>query len=134
MHTKIGLWIDHRKAVLVTVTGEGETIHQIDSDAERQLRRTGDSPMAGPFDPQFVPADNRRQRAFTQHLNVYYDAVSEALQDAEAILIFGPGEAKDELRKRLEHHGLGARIVGIETADRMTDPQVAARVREQFAP
>jgi len=53
--------------------------------------------------------------------------------DAESILIFGPGEAKGELKKRLKKDNLDGRIVGMETVDRMTDHQVAAKVRQHFA-
>jgi hypothetical protein len=47
-------------------------------------------------------------------------------------MIFGPGEAKGELKERLERHNLGGSIVGIETADKMTDRQIAAKVRQYF--
>jgi hypothetical protein len=66
------------------------------------------------------------------HLNIYYDAVIASIRDAESILIFGPGEAKGELKKRLEKQDLGGRIVGIETTDRMTDRQIASKVRRYF--
>jgi hypothetical protein len=79
-----------------------------------------------------VPADDSRQKTFTGHLNIYYDAVIACLRDAEAILIFGPGEAKGELKKRLEGLNLGGRIVGVETVDKMTDRQIAAKVRQRF--
>jgi hypothetical protein len=79
-----------------------------------------------------VPASDSRQKTFTGQLNIYYDAVIASIRDAEAILIFGPGEAKGELKKRLERDNLGGRIVGIETADKMTDRQIAAKVREYF--
>ncbi len=68
----------------------------------------------------------------TGHLNIYYDEVVSCIRDAESILIFGPGEAKGELKKRLEKDNLGDHIVGIEPADRMTDPQVVAKVKEHF--
>lgn len=55
-----------------------------------------------------------------------------SIRDAESILIFGPGEAKGELKKRLEKNDLGRYIVGIETMDKMTDHQIAAKVRERF--
>jgi hypothetical protein len=38
-----------------------------------------------------VPADDRRQRTLTKHLNISYDVVIACIRDAEAILIFGPG-------------------------------------------
>ena len=50
----------------------------------------------------------------------------------DSIQIFGPGEAKGELEKRLEHEGLKEHILAIETMDKMTDRQIAAKVRERF--
>lgn len=132
MGTKVGLWIDHRKAMIVAVTDKGEEIGLIISKAEKQLRRSGDSPFKGPYESQQVPASDSRQKTFTGHLNIYYDAVIAAMRDAESILIFGPGEAKGELRKRLERDSLGGRIVAIETVDKMTDRQIAAKVRQHF--
>lgn len=132
MKTNVGVWIDHRKAVVVVVTEEGEDIGLIISKVEEQLRRSGDSPLKGSFEAHQVPADNSRQRALTQHLNIYYDAVITCIREAEAILIFGPGEAKNELEKRLEKSKLGGRIAGIESADKMTDKEIAAKVRQCF--
>jgi hypothetical protein len=132
MRTGAGLWIDHRKAIIVAVTETGDEISLIISKAEKQLRRSGNSPLKGPYDTRRVPADDRRQRALTGHLNIYYDAVIACVRDAESILIFGPGEAKVELKTRLEQHKLGGRIVGIETVDKMTGRQIAAKVRGYF--
>jgi hypothetical protein len=54
------------------------------------------------------------------------------LRGAEAILLLGPGEAKGELEKRLTSKGLGGRIVGVETVDKITDHQIVARVRQHY--
>jgi len=66
------------------------------------------------------------------HLKIYYDAVIACIRNAEAILILGPGEAKGELKKRLESEGMGDRVFGIETVDKMTDRQIVAKVRQRF--
>jgi hypothetical protein len=132
MKTKVGLWIDHKKAVVVAVTGKGEEIGLVISKVEKQLRRSGDSPLKGPYEPQQVPAGDSRQRRLTGHLNLYYDAVIASIRDVESILIFGPGEAKGELKRRLERDNLGGRIVGMETVDKMTDRQIMAKVRKHF--
>lgn len=132
MKTKAGLWIDHRKANIVTVTDKGEEIRLIISKTEKQLRRSGDSPLKGSYETLQVPADDSRQKSFTEHLNIYYDAVIACIRDAESILIFGPGEAKDELKKRLKKNKLGGRVIGVEKADKMTAPQIAAKVRMRF--
>jgi hypothetical protein len=55
-----------------------------------------------------------------------------SIRDADSILLFGPGEAKGELEKRLESEGLKGRIVGVEAADKMAERQIAAKVRQCF--
>ncbi len=133
MNTKIGLWIDHRKAIVIAITEQGEKIEEILSEVEKQLQRAGDRPLEGNYESVQVPADDRRQRDFTKHLNIYYAAVIAAIRDAESILIFGPGEAKGELKQQLEKNHLDGHIVEIETVDKMTNPQIAAKVRAYFA-
>ena len=102
MKTAVGLWIDYRKAIVVAVTDKGEEITLIISKVEKQLRRSGDSPLKGSFETSQVPASNSRQRTLTGQLNIYYDAVIACIRDAESILIFGPGDAKGELKRRLK--------------------------------
>jgi hypothetical protein len=132
MTKQAGVWIDHRKAVIVILTDEGQKTTLVISKSERQLRRSGDSPLRGSFEPQLVPQDDRRERTFAGQLDVHYDAVIACIRDAESILIFGPGEAKGELKARLERDNLGGRIVGVETVDKMTDRQITAKVRQRF--
>jgi stalled ribosome rescue protein Dom34 len=132
MKRKVGLWIDRRKAVIVFLAGKEEEIKLVESNVEKQIRRAEGSRSGGKFEPQAVPSDDRRQQEFTGHLNAYYDEVISCIRDAESILVFGPGEAKGELKKHLEREGLSGLIVGTETIDKMTDPQIAAKVRQYF--
>ena len=133
MKDKAGVWIDHRKAVIVVVSSTGEHTALIVSNVEKHPERTGDSPLKGPYESRQVPADDSRQRALTGELNIYYDAVIAALRTAESLIIFGPGEAKGELKKRLVKNKLGGRVAAVETVDKMTDRQIAAKVREYFS-
>ncbi len=68
----------------------------------------------------------------TEHLNIYYDEVIASLRNAEVILLMGPGEAKGELKKRIELHPLNGRRIEVETVDKMTDRQIVAKVRAHF--
>jgi hypothetical protein len=128
MTTQAGLWIDHRKAVIVMISDGVETTRLVESNVERHggvhSRTSHDSHPHKPEDT--------RERHFQGELSNYYDEVIACIRDAEAILIIGPGEAKGELKARLEHGGLGPLIVGVETVDKMTDRQIAEKVREHF--
>ena len=132
MGVKVGLWIDHRKAVLVRVTETGEEIEVLHSEVEKQLRRLGESPLKGPFDVLHVPADTSRQRIFSRNLNAYCDVIIAKIKTADAVMIFGPGEAREELRKRMEKNRLGQAIACVESAGRMTNRQIAAKARRYF--
>ena len=120
MKTTVGLWIDHRKAVIVFVTGRDVEIKLINSNVEKQHGQSGVS----------LPADNARQRELTEHLNSFYNEVISSLWNSGAILIMGPGEAKGELKKRIEINNLKGRIIDVETVDKMTDPQIVAKARK----
>ena len=125
MKKGIGLWIDHRKAVIVTVSDEGEQVKEITSHMEKHVRFS-DAASKG------SQGEDVRDRQFENHLNSYYDAVIAVIRDGDFIQIFGPGEAKGELEKRLEHEGLKEHLLAIETVDKMTDRQIAAKVRDRF--
>lgn len=126
MKRQVGLWIDHRETLMVFIGNDGEKTRRIESGMEKHVRFSGGNRS------EEGSADDQRDRQFAGHLNRYYDEVITNIRDAESILLFGPGEAKGELEKRLATKGLGGRIVGIETVDKMTDRQIAAKVREHF--
>ena len=133
MKPKAGMWIDHKKAIVITMNEKGEEMQEILSDVETQPRRSGDSPMKGHYESLQVPADDRRQKNFTGQINIYYDAVISSLGDAESVLIFGPGQAKDELRERLQGSNRNGLAIEMETVDKMTEPQIAAKIHQYFA-
>lgn len=107
MNTNVGIWIDHKQAIIVAVTGKELHIGQIASNTERQQRRSGDSQLKNSLKPRRAIADDIQLRSYTGHINRYYDSVIAYIGNAEAIMIFGPGEAKGELKKRLEKKWTG---------------------------
>ncbi len=132
MKITAGLWIDHRKAVIALLSEDGEETLEIQSNVEKQPGRLAGVRSTTPYESQKLQADDSLQREFTGHLNQFYDEVIAAVRHAESVLLFGPGEAKGELKQRLERDKLGGHIIAVETADKMTDRQIAAKVREYF--
>jgi len=130
MSEAVGLWIDHKKAVIVKVAG-GE-ISTVESNMEKHVRyKQGARPKTA-YGPQHGAAEDEQDRKYTEHLNKYYNRILARVRRADPILIFGPGEAKIELEKRLARTGLKGRGVTLETAGKMTDRQIAAKVRRHF--
>lgn len=128
MNRNAGLWIDHKEAIIVFAASGADSVEEkkrMESGIEKHVRYSGHAASEG-------VAEDQRDRKYATNLDQYYDEVIMQLKDAKSILIFGPGEAKGEFKKRLEHKGADERIVGVETTDKMTDNQVAAKVREYY--
>jgi stalled ribosome rescue protein Dom34 len=132
MKKNIGLWIDHREAILVILTDGGEEVRHLTSNSGKHIRYSGSSHSRTPEGLKEVTSEDQRDRKSGNQLNKYYDEVMAAIRDADTLQIFGPGEAKGELKKRIEHEGLKAHILAVETVDKMTDRQISAKVREHF--
>lgn len=132
MKTNIGLWIDHRKAVIVLESSAGEELKIILSDADRQPGRIHGERSTASFESLKVEADDVTQRKFTAELHHYYEEVVACVRHAEGLLVFGPGEAKGQLVKELEQAMPKGFVVDVETAEKMTDRQITAHVRDHF--
>ena len=109
------VWIDHQEARIFKFEDDGVAQSALAPAAhpEHQIRR--EQPRH-PDDAKF------------------FHEVAHALADAARILVVGPSTAKLGLLRHLhEHHKpIGERVVGVETVDHPTDPQLIAYARKYF--
>jgi hypothetical protein len=132
MNREVGLWIDHHKMVMVTLVNEKEETMEVRSNVEKYARTSGGLRVKDPNLSAMSNAEDVSDRRYGNHLHGYYDGVVSLLRNADSIWILGPGEAKAELKKCLEEKELGERIVGVETAGKMTDRQIVAKVQDHY--
>ena len=125
MIREVGVWIDSRKAIIVTIIHPEAGISRIQANLQREVCFPEISFQDGPL-------QETGSRKSAQELGGYYEDVIAIIREAESIQIFGPGEAKGELENRLERAGLKDHVLAIEAADKMTDRQIAAKVRQRF--
>jgi len=130
-----GIWIDHKKAVIVFPLDEEPSVVRIKSGVEGHYRLKGGARAKTPYGSQDATSESRREGRYKHHLQEYYRRIIGVIRDSESVLVFGPGEAKQEFVKEFgKEKALAGRIAGVEAADRMTEPQIAARVRKYFEP
>lgn len=124
MNHKVGVWIDHRRAVIVSVSAGHVTSETLESDIEPHPRYS---------DPQDGGGEKKYEQRHRQLLDRYYDEVINRLRTPDSLLILGPGEAKLELKERLSRSTVASeRPIEIEAAGKLTDPQIVAKVKEHF--
>ena len=128
MSVKAGVWIDHQQAILILVTDNHRELKRISSGIEGHGRAGANNA----YTPNDYVSEDSRERKFNSQLKVFYDEVIIALQGTAALLILGPGEAKAEFHKRVKSKKLSGLAIEVETSDKMTDPQLAAKVVRHF--
>jgi stalled ribosome rescue protein Dom34 len=111
------IWIDHHEAhVLYFDASKNELI-------KSQSNHTHLHHKANEIGNGNAPKDNN-----------FFHKVIAAVSDINEILIVGPGSAKGELLKHAatHDHAVAKKIVGVETVDHPTDPQVVDYAKKYF--
>jgi peptide subunit release factor 1 (eRF1) len=118
---RVAIWIDHREAMMITFRGEAIV-------AEEELfSEVGPRTRGGGW------AQHRIEAHRHEILKHYYEEVIEHLGPVDEILILGPGQAKQELRKSIEHHkGLRGKVMATHSASRLTEHEVVAEAEQFF--
>ena len=127
-----GVWIDHRKAVIVLISGKKEETIEIRSDVEEQPQPMKGTCSTVPGKTSELKEDNCHEQEFAAQSEGYYADVVAAIGAAGAILIFGPGETKEAFKKYLDLANFGGKVVSVQPIDTMTDRQIASKMREYF--
>jgi len=123
MSHDVGVWIDHKKAVIVSIAAGHITAVTLESDVGPHPHYSGAQEGGG---------EKKYEERHNQGLDRYYDDVMGQLGKPDALLLFGPGEAKLQLKERLGRLKVSERIVAIESTDKLTDPQIVAKVKEHY--
>ncbi len=132
MKREVGLWIDHTKAIIVTVMGEKEETRHVKSDIGKYVYFSGGSYASPLYGICSITGKGKQDLAFQDFLSAYYEGVIAMIRHADSIWIVGPGEAKEELEKQLQHDQHNAHTVGIESMGKLTSRQIAAKVRQHY--
>jgi stalled ribosome rescue protein Dom34 len=132
MSKKVGLWIDHKSAFIVSIDERGLTTSVIESHVEPRFRFSGGSRSSSAHGTE-VASEQKRDKRYMHHLERYYEQVVDAVADARRILVLGPGEAKVELKNRIEKSRVKMKpVINVEPSDKLTEPQILARIREYY--
>jgi len=129
----VGVWIDHRQATIVDTNENGQSCHRIFSHAEPNVRLSGGYGGATPYARQDVAAEPHFERKRRLHLRKYYRRVIHHIRTADGIFILGPGQAKMGLENEIRNsNDLSKKVLSVEPANRMTDNQLRAHIRNFF--
>lgn len=126
---KVGIWIDHSRAVVAVIDEGNESLETVESNLGRHAGASGGSGTSTPWAPRGANREHARERQYEHHLVKYYHDVIKHLGKPDQLILIGPARAKNEFKAELDRTPLRDVPTALETTDEMTDPQVMAHVR-----
>jgi hypothetical protein len=135
MKKQTGIWLDIRNAWVINLPtqpdGAVEVLH-IASEVEEDSH-VGGTRSKAPWGPQGGDHEHSSQERQHQDEKHYFTNILKHLSPTtEEIVIFGPSEAKFGLKNLLNNLHQTPTIMGVESADHMTEKQMIAWVRQFF--
>jgi hypothetical protein len=137
MEKLVGIWIDTKKAIIVSFEGhKEEKIIEIDSEVENNVHhnKAGDKGIfSGTHHSDSETKFDNREK---EQMNYYLKAVINQIKDSDYLYIFGPAETKIKLEHKIrDEKSLGTiKLKAVETADKMTLNEIVAKVKDFYNP
>ena len=129
----IGIWLDQKEAMIVTLYENTASTKMIYSEIETRERIPGESKIFGRFGDQFLNDEKNKENRINELTTRYLSNIVDQLMKADEILIFGPAQIKTKLEKLIQkNHVLAAKLKSVQNANNMTDNQKVAYVKEYF--
>lgn len=135
MANRVGVWIEHANARIVTLNDESEPkLTRIESDVPAQHKGLHEGhPRVGPGQENLPGPHGKDERFRQSMIDRHFAKVIDALRGAERVAIFGPDPTRTEFEKALRAERRQApEVHAVIGADRQTDAQFVATVREVF--
>lgn len=135
MKRQTGIWIDSSKAIIVSLNGKEESITEIDSTIENKSypnREGNKGTFSGSHHSASETQLNNRKKEQT---NYFMDSIIDYIKRSDELYVFGPANAKTELKKRIQTEKIIApdKLKGVDTSNKLTINQIVAKVRDFYA-
>ena len=129
----IGIWIDKKKAHIVTLDEQKEQLRTIKSSVD-DYHPSGGSGTKFKGGPQDVVQDSKYLEREKHQLKDYFKEIASVVEKGDKIVIYGPAETSQKFRKELEENysTISQKISAIKKADSMTENQVIALIKNYF--
>jgi hypothetical protein len=135
MKRQVGIWMNTDKAVLVSLmNGKEDGIQTIESDIESRSHNPREMKPGSRTGTVLIDIDKKMTQRKNHQMHNYFEKVMHSItSDTGEIYIFGPSNTKKHFEKELKKHShFNSLKLEIESADKMTQPQMVARIKSHF--
>ena len=130
----IGIWLDSKKAYIVRVSDNNDSMEKVDSQIDFYNRTsTGGSRVKWGGTQDITHEQNFLEKEKHQ-FKKYFKTIADTISDVDSLALFGPADINEKLRKELmdNYPSIGKRIVAVKKADSMTENETRALILDFF--
>ena len=118
---KIGVWLDHTKALIIEINNNPITSYTIESLSAQVEKQN------------FGKDESLKNNTEHNQLADFYKKIIEVIKDYSEVLLFGPTDAKTVLFNKLKKEShFNKIIIDTETTDYLSENQMNSIVKEHF--
>lgn len=133
MEKEIGVWLDSKKAFLISCNDRGESVSKIESDVEHRVRVRGEKKGFHRLGGMLANPDKVHMERKKHQLSSYFDKLIYNLKEADKIFLFGPSTTKEWFEKEIKKdHDLCDKLAGVENSGLITKRQMIAKTKKFF--
>ena len=133
MKKQTGIWLDHEKAIIITLDRDRYKLNTIESDIVTRERIDGETKKFGKFGDQSLSQEKQKERRIKEQTSRYLKNLLNEINDVDELVLFGPANMKKELEKHiLKDITLASRLKAVVSADSMTENQMVAWVKKFY--
>ena len=124
MNAQLGIWIDRKQAIIVSVNREHSLVTRLRSSLRPH----------GRYHAKNGIGESKYEARDEQEMHHYLDAVMRHVERGDEVLLLGPGDTKRTLARRMKRKrslsGVTTRTVA---ADALSEAQVVAAIRKRYS-
>lgn len=128
-----GIWIDHEKAMIITLDKGQHKLKIIESDIVTRDRIDGETKSYGRFGEQSLSQEKHKERRIKEQVSNFLKNLLREIKGMDELVLFGPANMKNKLEKYIRNDTtLVSKLQAVVSADSMTDNQMIAWVKNFY--
>lgn len=133
MKKQTGIWIDSKKAIIVTFDDQKEIIETVESAIENRIYHSKEGDKGSFSGSQHISNEKKFEEREKHQTEDYLKKIMRQIPKDGDLYIFGPSMIKIKLQKEIAHNKLNKiNLTSVEACDQLSNNQIVAKVKEHF--
>ncbi len=133
MKKQVGIWVDTKKAVIISLKEDKTSIKTVPSDITTRERFEGETNQMGKFGEQSLNQEKHKNNRFKNEERQFFKEILSSVAMVDDIVLFGPAYVKRHLEKEIRtHREISSKLLDVVTTDKMTKNQMTEWVNNYY--